>query len=294
MQLKSILAAALLALCVGWHARGAEPPEEPGVDHWAERAQEGDVEAMNYLGYLLLSGAEGVAKDPGAGLSWLAKAASLGDAKAASNLGWLYLQGEVVEASPETAAGWLRTAADKGLPIAQSLLGDLYRDGLGVARDSVAADSLYREAFEHGLADAGFKLYALNEGKYAVLPPEGKVAAGKYYYLRGAPSEGVKLFYMASDEGDAEAKALLGDAYTRAIGVPYDYALSKKYYVEAALGGNAPAQFVVGELLDIFPDALSDFDLPEEATEAAYWYGKAAEAGVTDAAIASDRLLKGI
>lgn len=265
----------------------AQSPEE-----WREAAENGDTEAMNYLGYLLLSGEEGVEKDPAAGLSWLIKAASLGDVKAASNLGWLYSEGDLVGQDLEEGARWLAVAAGRGLPVAQSLLGDLYRDGRGVERDTATADSLYREAFERGLYDAGYKLYALNSGSYEALPPEEKVEVGRYYYLKGAPSEGVKLFYMAADEGSAEALALLGDAYARAVGVPYDYDLSLSYYVRAAVGGNPSAQFVLGELLEIFPDALLNVAGAEELSDDPYfWYEKAAAGGVNDAAQATQLLL---
>lgn len=272
---------------------GTRMHEEDPAEVLRGRAASGDTEAMNYLGYLLLTGGEGIERDEEAGLAWLMKAAYAGDVKAASNLGWLFLEGEVVSRDLEKGVGWLMKAAGAGLPVAQSLLGDLYRDGTGVASDTLAADSLYRAAFERGLADAGYKLYALNTEKYASMPAVSKVEAGLYFYLRGAPSEGVKLFYMAADEGSPEALALLGDAFTRAVGVPYDYELSKRYYVEAAVRGNPSAQFVVGELLEIFPDALKgngEWDgLPADP---AYWYEKAREGGVGDADTATKMLLR--
>ena len=257
-----------------------------------ERAEAGDAEAMNLIGYLLLSGDEGVERDLAEGLSWLVKAAGMGDVKAASNLGWLFIDGSLVEQDLAEGARWLRVAADKGLPVARSLLGDLYRDGRGVPQDSLVADSLYREAFEGGLADAGNKLAALNADRYAALEAPDLVEAGRYFYLRGAPSEGVKLFYAAADKGNAEAMALLGDAYTRAVGVPYDYDLSLRYYVRAARAGNPSAQFVIGELLEIFPDALDG--LPEGeglSDDPSFWYEKAAEGGVTDADTATKVLM---
>lgn len=275
---------AFLALCVSARTN-------PDLER---KAEEGDVEAMNYLGYLLISGEDSTERDLASGLKWLSKAAGAGDAKAASNLGWLLIKGDVVERDVQTGIKWLEKASRAGLPVALSLLGDVYRDGTGVAPDTLAADSLYRRAFENGLADAGYKLYDLNAKTYRELPPEAKVEQGKYYYLRYAPSEGVKLFYMAAEEGNAQAMALLGDAYTRAIGVPYDYNLSLKYYVEAALAGNPSAQFVIGELLEIFPDALVRFSgkdgqpLPDDPS---YWFDLAARQGVSDATQAADRLL---
>lgn len=294
-RIPAVLTACAFLLC-------AAAQSAPGL---RERAEAGDIEAMNYLGYLLLGGAgeiltdeetgDTIAQDPAAGLAWLVKAASLGDAKAASNIGWLYMEGSLVGQDYEEGARWLKTAAEKGLPVAQSLLGDLYRYGRGVEPDSLAADSLYREALERGLADAGYKLYDLRQPGYSAMPPERLVEEGLYLYLRGAPSEGVKLFYLAADAGSPEALALLGDAYARAAGVPYDHDLSLEYYVKAAIAGNPSAQFVVGELLEIFPDALHGIEeaigSPPLPADPEYWYEKAAEAGVTDAAAATDRLL---
>lgn len=266
----------------------AQTPEELRA-----RAEEGDPESMNYLGYLLINGSEGVEQNVEEGLDWLRRAADAGDVKASSNLGWLYLQGEVVDRDVDRGVEMITKAAEAGLPVAESILGDLYRDGLGVRQDSLAADSLYREAFERGLTDAGYKLYALNSEKYATLTPGEKVKEGKYYYLSSVPSVGVKLFYQAADEGDADALALLGDAYTRAVGVPYDYGLSLKYYVEAARAGHPSAMFVLAELLDIFPDALKgDESWGTLSDDPSYWYEKAAEAGVTDDVKASERLFQ--
>lgn len=259
-----------------------------------ERAESGDTEAMNYLGYLLLNGTEERQRDVAEGLIWLARAAGAGDVKAASNLGWLYLQGDLVERDYTMAAKWLNKAAEAGLPVAQSMLGDLYRDGQGLPADTMAADSLYRRAFESGLRDAGFKLYELHKETYADLSADEKAATGVYYYLRGAPSEGVKLFYLAAEEGNPRALALLGDAYTRAVGVPYDYNLSLKYYAEGARAGNPSAQFILGELLEIFPDALKglpDSELNALPPDPQYWFEKAACNGITDADLAEKALL---
>ena len=263
---------------------------------YRQAAEKGYLPAMNYLGYRLISGeVAAIGKDVDEGLRWLEKAAFAGDSKAASNLGWLLLEGKYVEKDYDKAAYWLRKASDEGLVIAQSLLGDLYLEGKGVATDSLRADSLYREAFEKGLPDAAYKLEALHSERYDTLTAKDLVKEGRYFYLRSAPSIGVKLFYRAADFGDAEALAFLGDAYTRAIGVPYDHKLSLNYYMRAAMGGNPSAQFVIGELLEIFPDALEELkeeglDIPSD--DPFYWFEKAAEGGVTDADTATKLLLQ--
>lgn len=278
----------IVAAVMLWLPAGATE----GLESLRLEAERGSIEAMNLIGYLLLSGDEDTPRDPAAGLSWITRAATLGDVKAASNLGWLLIDGGLVEQNLPEGARWLRRAADKGLPVALSLLGDLYLEGRGVEKDSIEAARLYRDAFEGGLADAGYKLYALNASRYAEMPADQLVEEGKYYYLRLAPSEGVKLFYLAADKGSSDALALLGDAYTRAIGVPYDHDLSLRYYVEAAVAGNPSAQFVVGELLEIFPDALKGHPEWSDVSDDPFlWYAKAAEAGVNDADTATKRLL---
>ena len=292
----------MLTLLIGVTLKASMQSEMPAdtisVDEYLagiERAANaGDTEAMNYLGYLLLSGEEGVERDAAAGLTWLVKAAQAGDIKAASNIGWLYLEGDIIEKDESEGARWIARAAEAGLPVARSILGDLYKEGRGVARDSIKADSLYREAFEGGFGDAGYKLYELHSEEYVLMDASEQTEEGLRYYLGGAPSAGVKLFYMAADRDDPRATALLGDAYTRAVGVPYDHDLSLKYYLKAALAGHPSAQFVIGELLDIFPDALRKFEgdeFPDAIEEnPLYWYEKAAEQGVTDADIATKRL----
>lgn len=243
-------------------------------------AEAGYLPAMNMLGYRLSNSA--LASERREGLGWLEKAAVLGDAKAASNIGWILLHSEGVEPDYEKAFFWLQKAAGSNLPVAQSLLGDMYRYGRGVPPDSLRADSLYAEAFERGLRDAGYRLADLRNGHSKTVSAEDAVEEGLYFYNRGIPSVGVKLFRQAADEGNARAMALLGDAYTRAIGVEYNHELSLKYYYEAAQAGNPSAMFIVAEVLDIFPDAF-----PETAD---YWYQKAAESGVTDAEIAMKKL----
>lgn len=264
---------------------------------YRESAEKGYLPAMNYLGYRLISSEfSGMEKDTREGLDWLEKAAIAGDAKAASNIGWLLSEGNLVEKDYEKAAFWLQKAADSGLPVAMSLLGDLYREGNGVMINVATADSLYSEAFERGLTDAGYKRYSLRETDIDSLSAPELLREGKYYYLRSAPSIGVKLFYMASEKGSPEAMALLGDAYTRAIGVPYDHDLSLRYFARAAEAGNPSAQFVIGELLEIFPDALEGLDIEQSgkplSSDPLYWYERAAARGITDAETATRILLQ--
>ncbi len=259
-------------------------------------AQSGHKEAQNMLGYRLYKG-DGVERDIEEGLSWLEQAAIAGHLKAAGNLGYLLIYGEGVVHDYENAAFWLQRAADGEIATAQSMLGDLYRDGTGVERDRNMADSLYRQSLQNGLTDSAYKLYDLNTEAWSVADPSTLVREGLEFYKSGAPEVGVKLFEMAATKNDSHAMALLGDAYTRGLGVGYSHQHALDWYARSAAAGYAPAMFIIGELLEILPDSLDTLsddvralytNLPHDAGS---WFERASADGISDAETANRRLL---
>lgn len=268
-------------------------------------ARAGYAPAQNYLGFLYFNG-NGIKQDIDSALYWMAKAAGNGDAKAANNLGYLLAHSEVVTRDYPQAVSWLTKAAEAGLPSAQANLAELVSQGLGTETDTIKAASLYDKAIEGGLSDAGFKLIALMGEKWEKLPADTLMPLGRQYYLGRAPFVGVTIFDIAAEKGSVDALALLGDAYSKGLGVEYDHDRSLNYFLTAALADQPSAQFVIGELIDMFPDALDNEEslalIKQEVAEdtqdraiydARYWYEKAALQGVTNAEIAS-RLLLGI
>ena len=271
------------------------------MDLLTESAEKGWLPAQNYLGYLLLNAGNGAE-----GLQWLERAAIAGDAKAQGNLGFLLLDdGEAsrnlragIVADNEKAAFWLGRAAAAGVATASSMLGDLYRDGRGVAQDSTQAAACYFAAIDAGLADAAYKLEAMEGLSWAKLPPEKQLQLALYLYTHRVPDLAIPILSRLGAQTDvadvpqdirASALALIGDAYTRALGVAYDHDKSLEYYYRAAELGNAPAEFVISELLEIFPDALDalsqDPPTPQQLRE------EAAKAGITSAEEATIRLM---
>lgn len=281
-------------------------------------AEKGYAPARNYLGFRYYRG-EGVERDVTKGLEWIEKAAMQGDPKAANNLGWLLLEGEGVVHDDAKAAFWFERAADAGLPAGQAQLADMLRIGRGVPADTLRADSLYCRAIEAGLQDAEAKLLAMQRERWRTLSSSEALALGLRHYTHRAPTIGVTLFEQVaapvltgnipqdstSKSTSAHALALLGDAHTRALGTGYDYDLSTLYFTEAALLGDPSAQFIVGELLEIFPDALDNLPITDSILRSAsptagesclekspvYWFERADENGITDAAQANQRLL---
>ncbi|MDE5876466.1 MAG: sel1 repeat family protein [Muribaculaceae bacterium] len=273
------------------------PDSVVAIELYLRSAETGYVPAQSYAGFLLYRSTDPADRERG--LALMRAAADNGDAKAANNLGYLlaYPADSAVAPSYREAQYWLGRAAAEGLPTAQAQLADLLKAGLGSAPDTARAEALYRVAIEGGVADAQLKLLVLKMPEWKSLPSDTLMTLGRRFYTHRAPTVGVELFDVVAERDSlAEAFALLGDAYSRAQGVSYDHERSLHYFLTAALRGNAAAQFVIAELLDIFPDSLEGrpelpADAPEALHTADYWYDLAAHAGITDASAASRSLL---
>jgi TPR repeat protein len=255
-------------------------------------AQNGFPPAMNYLGYLYGKGYEVgnrelIPVDRDSSLMWLRRSADAGDPRAVSNLAYLLLNDTVSTLSSETrlhtkaqndsiAFVYLQKGASAQIPTAFSMLGDMYRDGRWVKRDTLKAAANYEAALERGLGDAEARLIALMGHRWQRLPQDSAFNLGLRYYTGYAPGAGVLLLEHASEIPDttgitdtigitARAMALLGDAYSRGVGVKYSHDKSLEYFARAALAGNPSAMYILAETLEVFPDALQDLpsDFPD-------------------------------
>ena len=244
---------------------------------YMKSARLGYPPAMNIIGFRYQTG-EGLKEDIDSSFYWITKAAEAGDVTAASNLGYLYS----INKDYQKAEFWLQKAVQAGIPSAMSQLGDFRRMGLTGLPDTLAARNLYDSAIEGGDWDAQFKLLAMMGYKWQNLPGPEALKMGLKYYLGNAPVAGVELFEIASRDSVPQALALLGDAYSRGIGVEYNPRKSLDYFHESALSGNPAAQFLIAELLDFYPDEF------EESAE--YWRQAALDSGVTDAEEAYSQL----
>lgn len=239
-------------------------------------ARNGFAPAMNYLGYLYGKGYKVgdrklIPVDRDSSVMWLRRSADAGDPRAVSNLAYLLLNDTVSGRTPEerlaadsTAYAYLVKGANSQIPTAFSMLGDMYRDGRWVKRDTLKAAANYEAALEHGLGDAEARLIALMGHRWQRLPQDSAFNLGLRYYAGYAPGAGVLLLERAAEIPDtidigARAMALLGDAYSRGVGVKYSHDKSLEYFARAALAGNPSAMYILAETLEVFPDALQDF-----------------------------------
>lgn len=261
-------------------------------------ARNGFPPAMNYLGYLYGKGYKVgdrklIPVDRDSSVMWLRRSADAGDPRAVSNLAYLLLNDTVSTLSSEArpygqtyngadtplksrayndslAFVYLQKGATAQIPTAFSMLGDMYRDGRWVKHDTLKAAANYEAALEHGLGDAEARLIALMGHRWQRLPQDSAFNLGLRYYTGYAPGAGVLLLERAAEIPDtigigARAMALLGDAYSRGVGVKYSHDKSLEYFARAALAGNPSAMYILAETLEVFPDALQD--LPADFTD---------------------------
>lgn len=284
-----------LALEDGNPATGEAPDSATALIKLRQAAAMRLPAALNYLGFKYIKG-DGMVQDVDSGISLIEQAAALGDAQSYNNLGWLYADGRYVQRDYSRAAEWLRRASDAGIGAASSMLADLLATGSGIAPDTLGADTLYRLAAQRGMAQADYKLLTLHKATYDTLSPDSAVRLAIESFEQRLPATGAYLATHAAAQGHARAHTLLGYAYSTALGVPYSHQQTLTHFYLGACGGDAPAEFIVAETLDMFPDALLDLDQsllrPDTPIENQpdVWYERAALGGVSDAETALRRI----
>ena len=257
-----------------------------------ERADSGDAKALYDLAYLHDIGFDTISVDTVLSTALYLKSAEKGYAPAMNFIGFRYYKGESVDKNIDSALYWIRKAGDAGDITAAANLGYLLTEGEGVKHDEEEAVKWLTIAAEEGVKEAQLKLLDLQQDIWDALPPDSALSLGAHYYTGKAPIIGTHILKNAADAGNSKALALLGDAYSKGFGVPYNHQLAIDYFYQAAVGGDPSAQFILGELLEIFPDALNNQkDISPSQTISQYWFEKAEQKGVTDSESAYQELI---
>jgi TPR repeat protein len=200
---------------------------ELSYNTYRKRAEQGDAEAANALGDLLLLQTsflipkkiipEDEAKAEA--VKWFKKSAELGFAEAQNTLGWIYNNGEGAPQDESEAFKWFRKAAEQGHAKSQSTLAHWYAIGKVVPEDDAEAVKWYRKAAEQGLATAQNIL-------------------GDFYLsgigVKKDEAEAVKWYRMGADQGDEGSQTDLGRCYAQGIGVPKNNAEALKWFYKVA------------------------------------------------------------
>lgn len=114
----------------------------------------GHRQAMSSLGLLLVTGADGVAKDKWRGLELLRRAGDLGDVEGALRTGQFYGNGYAGAIDNEKALHYLRIATDGGSGEGAHVLSAFTKAGVGMEKDDAEAFRLLELSAERGYAPA--------------------------------------------------------------------------------------------------------------------------------------------
>ena len=287
-------------------AQEAIPEHRISLRQLVERADSGDPKALYDLAYLHDIGYDSIQVDSLLSTALYKKSAEKGYAPAMNFLGFRYYKGEKINKNIDSALFWIRKAADVGDITAAANLGYLLTESDEIPHDENEAVKWLTIAAEHGVNEAQLKLIDLKGETFRNLDADSALIIGTEYYVGKAPILGTFILEGAAEAGIPKAQALLGDAYSKGLGVPYDHQKAIDFYYEAARGGDPSAQFVIAELLEIFPDALNNLNIKTTEFETpaieprqsdtdihtpSYWYEKAAAQGVTDSETATRSLL---
>ena len=232
------------------------------LPHFKAAAEEGDVEAMGYLGVAYLCG-EGTAQRPDRGIPWLREAAGKRDPRGMTALAFAYQHGIGVQPSRRWTRYWYRIAAKTTrFPEAMRRLGASYEDG--EAWDSAAL--WYRRAIDAGSLDARVDLGSIHE-----------TGPGRLRDLEHARA----LYDSAATAGSARGMLAIGHVYQDGVGVPRDYGRAMEWYRRAVAAGSIEAMNRVGVLYQ------HGWGVPRSSDTAGYWFRRASDAG---SAIARENL----
>jgi hypothetical protein len=195
-----------------------------------------DPEAEYWLGAIYEKG-QGVPRDLAAAARWYGLASDQGFAAAAFRLGLLYDAGKGVTANRAMALQLYQAAAKLGHLDAMRAIGMAYESGNGVERSIPNALSWYRRAADHGDNDS------FNRARRLALAMNGEGGlpafdAAFVAFQRGEQIRALGDLLDASEAGDAEAMAWLGNFYENGYAGPKDFASALKYYAAASAAGS--------------------------------------------------------
>ena len=139
----------IIACKLAWKLIFARNSTDIPIEEIKKRADKGDPEAQNKLGFAYRNG-KGVAQDHSEAVRWYRLAAKQGLAKAQFNLALAYDKGKGVPQNDNEAVRWYRIAAEQGDADSQNNLGIMYDDGRGVPRNCVFAYMWYNLAAAQG------------------------------------------------------------------------------------------------------------------------------------------------
>ena len=201
------------------------PTDRAKAITWFRKALAGGSKtAALPLAHLYEESIDGQKPDYARALELLAPLAAQGDVEAELSLGVYHDKGLGVPVDFTRAMEWFAKAAKAGSPRAMHELGRHYLDGTGVPVDQTRAIQFYRQAAALGFAPS--------------LDSMGMFTFKGVYGVQQDELEGIRLFQLAGEKGDADAAFNLGQIYAEGIGVDADPAEARKWFQAGADHGS--------------------------------------------------------
>jgi len=247
--------------------------EEMAFSYFQRASQHGNANGKYYEGLMYLKGQALPRPDHQRAFSYFIAASEKNHPKALLQLGIMKQFGMGTEQNYEQARAFYEKAGQENNGAALYYLGWLYKRGLGIPQDSAQAITLWKKAAALGSKEAAFK-------------------AGKAHleaWLDESSTEHAEKAYLYLNQAallsHTDALYLLGYVQEKGIGCVKDSPKAIEYYIQAADGGHASAQFKVGQ----FYERLLE---PEHQMEAFNRYKMAAEQHHWQARIALGHLYR--
>lgn len=265
------------------------------------RAEEGDGEALAYMGDYYYNGYKGAIWDKDRAFECYSESAKLGSAHGQAGLGNCYKTGAGVEKDIDKAVECFTASAQAGSAAGQNSLGICYEKGEGVEQDYARALELFRSSAAQDYASACNNLGLCYEFGYGVEKDEaqaiewyekaaelGSTAAQKemaFRCLKGMGAEqnfakAEEYYLKAANSGDSKAQYELGLMYFSgdyAPDIPQDYSKATLQFMLASASGNALATYLLGVQYS------NGIGVPQDREKAEKLLKRAAEAGVEEA-----------
>mmetsp|Transcript_46101 Transcript_46101/g.108184 ORF Transcript_46101/g.108184 Transcript_46101/m.108184 type:complete len:468 (+) Transcript_46101:114-1517(+) len=288
--------------------QGVERDMEQGAIWLTKAADKGHAKSMRQMAQLLFSGM-GVEQDTAEAVKYWTKAAEAGDILAMGILGKLYGVGVPgIAQDLGKAFGYLTKAAEGRDPDSMHLLGEAYEKGLGVEADEKQAMVWYARAEAMGYVSAdsyhnkGIMFYKEKKMEQAAKcflsaararhPVACSNIARFYYWGRGVEQDYHMALHWANEAvklGESDAAQVVGMCHEYGHGTPADHQLAQQWYLYCIQG--TTEQNMEAACMDAlgrcaYKGSHHDYvhnKVPEDYSQAAYWWGRAAELGVKDA-----------
>ncbi|CAM8912132.1 unnamed protein product [Rhodiola kirilowii] len=234
--------------------------------------------AYNGMGYLYVKG-HGVERNVTKAKEYFKLASENKDAGGLYNLGIMYLKGIGVKKDAQIASHYFVVSSSKGQAKAFYQLAKMYHKGTGMKPNITMAIILYKLIAERGpwnsmsrwalesyakgdlgkalflymrLAELGFEVAQSNAAWILHKYGDRSMCLGESGFCSEAEryQRTHVLWWQASDQGNAHAALLIGDAYYYGRGTTTDYVRAAEAYMLAKSQANAQAMFNLGYMYE--------------------------------------------